>query len=152
MTMSGAVALESCAANDARLQPLLQEYLREWSTRLAVPVNAHGVFVYERLDSVDRVLILVDSAPVGFAFTTRDDRAQMHVEEFFIAPHARHRGLGVRATHALFACAPRATWTWTVRPENPDGLAFWRRACPSAVTSSEMGGDGIVRTRFTHTP
>lgn len=143
------IALETCAADDARLAPLLQEYLREWSALVSVPVGADGSFVYEQLADVDRVLIFNASELVGFAFTSRDDDARMHVEEFFIAPHARMRGLGVSAVRALFACAPGATWTWTVRSENPNGFAFWRRACPDAVLTSELGGDGNPRTRFT---
>lgn len=143
------VMLENCARDDVRLRPLLQEYLREWSALLPVPIAADGSFVYRELDEVDRLLLLVDAAALGFAFTSCDERGWMHVEEIFIAPPARRSGWGVRALQALFACAPDATWTWTVRPENPKGLVFWQRACRRATTTSEVGGDGITRTRFT---
>ena len=48
---------------------------------------------------------------------------------------------------ALFAAHPGA-WTWTVRPENPAALAFWRRVAPTATVTPEPGDDGIVRTRM----
>jgi predicted acetyltransferase len=145
------VALEACAADDARLTPLLDEYLREWSALVVVPV-VDGRFVYEGLGTVDRVLFIVDGDVIGFAFTTRDEDARMHVEEMFIVPRVRRSGAGTRAVRALFATGTGAVWTFTVRSENPNGLAFWRRACPGAVETWEPGGDGVVRTRFTVTP
>ncbi|AUX29074.1 MULTISPECIES: hypothetical protein [Sorangium] len=47
-------------------------------------------------------------------------------------------------------------WTLTVRPENPEGLALWRRTTAEFESISvdereERGADGIVRTRFSFT-
>ena len=139
--------------DDPRLDRLLQLYMHEWSALVATPIDADARYRYAELpawaDRVDHAayLFVAAAAPQGFALIARDAAGAWHVEEFFVIAGARRRGLGDRAARALFAAHPGA-WTWTVRPENPAALAFWRRVAPTAIVTPEPGVDGVVRTRM----
>jgi predicted acetyltransferase len=149
------IELVSVTVDDRRLDELLQEYMREWSALIAVPRAADGRFVYHELpayrDTRARAawLFVEDgdhARPFGFALARCDDGGRWHVEEHFVIPAARRRGLGARTARALFATRPGA-WTLTVRPENPAALAFWRAVAPDADEAVELGDDGVARTR-----
>ncbi|WP_437721834.1 GNAT family N-acetyltransferase [Sorangium sp. So ce861] len=151
------VALERVSANDVRLQRLLQLYLHEWSARVRVPIGPDALYTYPKLAPLDAYLFLdIDAGvPVGFALTYLDDRGTQHVEEMFVIAGARRSGVGRGAMQQLFAVHP-GPWTLTVRPENPEGLAFWRRTTAEFESIAidereERGADGIVRTRFSFT-
>lgn len=151
--MAAMVTLERVQHDDPRLDRLLQLHMHEWSAVVAAPIDADARYRYVELpawiDGVDHAAYLVmdAGAPHGFALIARDAAATWHVEEFFVIAGARRRGVGRRAASALFAAYP-GVWTWTVRPENPAALAFWRRVTPSATMTLEPGADGIVRTRM----
>jgi len=139
--------------DDARLGRLLQLYIHEWSGRLPVPIGADALYAYPGLAAYrDReahraFLFFVDNVPLGFALVLRDDAGRWNVEEFFVIAGARKRGVGAAAARRIFV-ALSGPWTFTVRPENPEGLAFWRRAVPGADERVELGDDGVARTRF----
>lgn len=141
------------ARDDERLGRLLQLYLHEWSDRVAVPIGNDGLFSYPGLEleglTHEAVLFIKGARPVGFALAARDDTLTWHVEEFFIVLGERRRGCGALAVEALTSRHP-GRWTLTVRPENPDGLAFWLRVLGTQPVA-ETGDDGIVRQRFTFT-
>jgi predicted acetyltransferase len=144
--------LARVAHDDLRLDRLLQLYMHEWSALVATPIDAEARYTYRDLPAwSDRerhaAYLIVDEVPIGFALIARDDAGTWHVEEFFVIAGARRRGAGAIAAQALFAAHP-GTWTWTVRPENPAALAFWRRVAPDARVSAEPGVDGITRTRM----
>lgn len=147
------VTLVQVEADDVRLDRLLQLYVHEWSALIPLPIGADARYVYEDLpawrDPLDHAafLFLADGRPVGFALVARDALATWHVEEFFVIAGARRHGHGVAAARAVLAARPGA-WSFTVRPENPGALAFWRRAVPEATTEPEHGDDGVTRTRF----
>jgi predicted acetyltransferase len=138
--------------DDARLGRLLQLYIHEWSAKLPVPIGADALFAYPGLAAYrdrasHRAFLFVDQVPLGFALVVRDEAGAWEVEEFFVVAGARRRGLGAAAARRVFAEFP-GPWTFTVRPENPEGLAFWRRTLGSAQERVEVGGDGVARTRF----
>lgn len=138
--------------DDVRLLRLLQLYVHEWSGRIPVAIGADGLFPYADLahghgDDREPVLFVDAGLPVGFALVARDALDTWHVEEFFVIVGARRRGTGAAALAALLARHP-GTWTLTVRPENPEGLAFWTRVLAVAPIG-ETGDDGVVRQRFT---
>ncbi len=145
--------LVAVAHDDPRLDRLLQLYMHEWSALVATPIDADARYRYADLpawaDRGDHVayLFVAAGAPQGFALIARDAAGTWHVEESFVIAGARRRGVGDRAARALFAAHPGA-WTWTVRPENPAALAFWRRVAPAATVTPEPGDDGVVRTRM----
>lgn len=135
--------------NDARLARLLQLYLHEWSGRITLPIGDDALYGYPDLDhwegdDHEAVLFLEDARIIGFALAARDV-STWHVEEFFILLGERRRGLGARAFEALAARHPGA-WTLTVRPENPEGLAFWQRVVGTPPVAEP--GDDVVRQRF----
>ena len=144
--------LARVAHDDVRLDRLLQLYMHEWSARVATLIGSDARYTYRDLAAwTDRerhaAYLFLDDAPVGFALVARDLTETWHVEEFFVIAGVRRRGAGAIAAHALFA-AHGGPWTWTVRPEHPAALAFWRRVAPDARVSAEHGGDGITRTRM----
>jgi len=138
--------------DDARLGRLLQLYIHEWSGRLPVPIGADALFAYPGLAAhrdreAHRAYLFVDGVPLGFALIVRDEAGRWNVEELFVVAGARKRGVGAAAARRIFAALP-GRWTFTVRPENPEGLAFWRRVVPGADQRVEVGADGVARTRF----
>ena len=138
--------------DDLRLERLLQLYMHEWSALVATPIDSEARYTYRELAAwTDRerhaAYLFVDEVPVGFALVARDVAETWHVEELFVIAGVRRRGVGAVAVRALFA-AHRGPWSWTVRPENPAALAFWRRVAPDARVSAEHGDDGIMRTRM----
>lgn len=143
--------LVDVAPGDARLLRLLQLYIYEWTALLpSLPLpNADGSFTYPKNIEHHRAVLFVDDAsPIGFALTNVEDGVG-HVEEFFVIAGVRRRGIGAHAAAALFAGALQ--WTFTVRPENPRALSFWRSVTSSfrdRHESVEVGDDGIARTRF----
>jgi predicted acetyltransferase len=148
--------LERVPATDARLARLLQLYVHEWSARLPIWPGEDGLFRYEELrdwqdEHAHEAWLVIDGerrVPAGFALLWRDASACWQVKEMFVIASARRHRVGQRVAHALFARHP-GRWTLTVRPENPDALAFWRRTVPaSAIEAREPGADGVVRTRF----
>ncbi len=148
------IALVQVGPDDVRLDRLLQLYIFEWSARVAVPIGPDARYPYPELsDYADRddhaaYLVVDGDRPVGFALAARDGAAVWHVEEFFVIHGARRRGVGADAARQLLASRP-GRWTWTVRPENPEALAFWERVAPAAERTVEVGADGIARTRLT---
>ncbi|UJR80183.1 hypothetical protein [Sandaracinus amylolyticus] len=143
------LAIEPVATDDVRLRRLLQLYIHEWSARVPVPIGPDALYAYPGLSELDAWLF-VRGAPIGFALTRVDEHGVQHVKEMFVIAGARRGGLGGRAMHAIFAARP-GRWTLTVRPENPDGLAFWRRTVVDlehVIEEEETGRDGIVRTRI----
>ncbi|MEO7096631.1 MAG: GNAT family N-acetyltransferase [Polyangiales bacterium] len=141
-------------ADDVRLGRLLQLYMHEWSDRLPVPIGPDALYTYPSLPlyrsnpSRGAWLFLdAQQLPIGFVLTMRDDDGCTHVEEFFVLAGARRRGIGLEAAGRVLATRP-GPWSLTVRPENPTGLAFWRRALSGADERQERGDDGIVRTRL----
>ena len=138
--------------DDARLGRLLQLYIHEWSAKLPVPIGADALFAYPGLAAYrdrasHRAFLFIERVPLGFALIERDETGAWNVEEFFVLVGARKRGVGAAAARRIFAELP-GRWTFTVRPENPEGLAFWRRAVPGAEERVEVGGDGVARSRF----
>lgn len=138
--------------DDARLGRLLQLYIHEWSAKLPVPIGADALFAYPGLAAygdreAHRAFLFVDGAPLGFALLARDESGAWSVAEYFVVAGARKRGIGAAAARRIFAELP-GPWTFTVRPENPEGLAFWRRIVPGAAERVEVGADGLARTRF----
>lgn len=148
------LALSSVAHDDPRLDRLLQLYMHEWSALVPTAIGADARYTYPRLaawaapDDHRAYLFLDDATPLGFALTARDAAGAWHVEEFFVIAGARRKRVGDAAAAALFATAP-GPWTWTVRPDNPAALGFWRQVAPTAIEEAEPGVDGIVRTRMT---
>jgi predicted acetyltransferase len=134
---------------------LLQLYIHEWSDRVVAPIGPDALYVYRDLeryqdrDAHAAFLFLdeQDHRTIGFALSLRDEGDVWHVEEFFVIAGARKRGVGAAAARRLFATHP-GPWTLTVRPENPGGLAFWRRIAPDAREAVETGSDGVARTRL----
>jgi predicted acetyltransferase len=152
---NGMVSLLEVHGDDPRLAQLLQRYLREWSAVLQVPVSQDGLLDYPELplyhgSGQHAAFLFIDGEPIGFAFAAQDPGGRWHVEDFFIVAEVRRGGVGTRAARALFAARP-GTWTLTVRPENPGGLAFWKRVLPHAEAVEEPGDDGVTRTRFSWT-
>jgi predicted acetyltransferase len=149
-----AVTLVAVDADDARLDRLLQLYMAEWTALLPRPIGADARFAYPGLAAYrDRArhaayLFVEAGLPAGFALVACDAAGAWHVQELFVLPGLRGRGVGLAAARALLATRA-ATWTWTVRPENPAALAFWRRLAPDAEVAIEVGADGVARTRFT---
>ncbi len=150
------VELVPVAIDDPRLGRLLQLYQHEWSAVVATPIGDDALFTYAELplyrDRDARAAYLFIDAdngrtPLGFALVMRDDTACWHVEEFFIVAGARRRGRGAVAARRLFIEHP-GRWTFTVRPENPGALAFWRRIVGDADERVEVGSDGVVRRRL----
>jgi len=140
-------------ADDPRLDRLLQLYIHEWSGLLDIPIGADARYEYEGLahyrdrDVRAAYLFLDGVAPLGFALARRDERGRWNVEEFFVVTGARRRGLGAAAARRLFAGHP-GPWTFTVRPENPAALAFWRATLPGAAEEVEVGHDRVARRRL----
>jgi len=135
---------------DPRIEAMLQEYMREWSALLPMKPGPDGAFAYPHRhryvdDDHEAVIFVEDERPVGFALARRVPGA-WQVQEFFVSPAERRRGVGARALTQLCARHP-GPWTLTVRPENPAALAFWRRVLGRAPTE-ERGGDGVLRRRF----
>lgn len=146
------LSLVTVAHDDPRLDRLLQLYMHEWSALVATPIGADARYTYADLPAwrdTDRhaAYLVIDEVPIGFALAARDDSGIWHVEEFFVVAGARRHGAGAIAARALFAAHPGA-WSWTVRPENPAALAFWRRVAPDARVTAEPGADGVTRTRM----
>lgn len=149
--MSSMIVALPVARDDVRLARLLQLYLHEWSGRLPVPIGDDALFAYPDLDhwqgdDHDAVLFFDDTRLIGFALAARDAAMAWHVEEFFLVLGERRHGRGALAFAALAARHP-GRWTLTVRPENPDGLAFWARVL-GVQPVAEPGVD-VVRQRFT---
>lgn len=146
------LALIQVDADDRRLDRLLQLYMHEWSALVPTAIDADARFHYRHLPAyVDHVrhgayLITDGAVPVGCALVAQDDVGCWHVEEFFVIAGARRHGVGADAARQLFARHP-GPWSFTVRPENPGALAFWRRVVPGAETAVEIGADGVARTR-----
>lgn len=137
--------------HDVRLARLLQLYLHEWSGRLPVPIGDDALYSYPELDQWqgddhDAVLFLDGTRLIGFALAARDAAMTWHVEELFILLGERRHRRGALAFEALAARHP-GRWTLTVRPENPDGLAFWSRVLGTKPVAEP--GDDVVRQRFT---
>ncbi len=153
--MSG-VTLVAVDCEDVRLGRLLQLYVHEFSALVRHPIGADALFAYDELSlyvhgESERLAVLFLDAesgtPLGFALAGQEPLC-WHVEEFFIIAGARRRGVGMEAAEALFAARP-GRWTLTVRPENPAGLAFWRRVAVGAEERVEVGeDDGVARTRL----
>ena len=149
------VVLTRAEWDDARLDRLLQLHMHAWSALVPVPIDEQARFVYTDLPlyrdrAAHAAFLFLDHAgrtPVGLALTARDEDQRSHVKEFFVIAGARRRGFGLEAARTLFASQP-GCWTFTVRPENAAGLAFWDRACPHADVCLELGADGIESTRF----
>ena len=149
------ISLEPVDGLDARLARLVQLYIHEWSALIPIAIGADATYRHEGLplyrDRDDRAaFLLIDAetqSPLGFALILRDPSDCWHVEDFFVIAGARRRGVGVAAARALFAQRP-GRWTFTVRPENPAALAFWRRVVPAARETLEPGDDGVTRTRL----
>jgi predicted acetyltransferase len=147
------VSLVPCDADDVRLDRLLQLYMHEWSALIPIALGADARYVYADLPAwADRArhaayLFVDDDVPIGFALIAADDDRVWHVEEYFVVAGARRRGAGAALAARLFATRPGG-WTFTVRPENPAALRFWRRAAPGAVETVELGADGVARTRL----
>ena len=133
-------------AADARLGRLLQLYMYEWTALLPRPLGADALYSYEGVERCAAYLFMDGATPVGFGLIAPAGDG-WEVEELFVVVAARRRGVGAAAARALFATRP-GRWTFTVRPENPDGLAFWRRVVPDADERVEVGNDGVTRTRF----
>ena len=150
------LALIQVDADDVRLDRLMQLYMHEWSALVGTPIGTDARYVYDDLPYYEdrerhaAYLILDGELPVGCALTLGDDDGTWHLEEFFVIAGARRHGTGAAAARLLFATRP-GPWTFTVRPENPAALAFWRRVLPDAPPVSELGDDGITRTRLRFT-
>jgi predicted acetyltransferase len=147
-------SLVRVAHDEPRLDRLLQLYMHEWSALVPTAIGADARYVYPTLSAwADQarhaayLLLDADDRPLGFALVAIDDDGVAHVEEFFVIAGARRHGVGATAAHALFATHAGA-WSWTVRPENPAALAFWKRIAPTATVTAEPGRDGVVRTRM----
>jgi len=124
--------------------------MREWSALLPMKPGPDGAFVYPHAhryvdDDHEAALFVEAERVVGFALVRRTADV-WQVQELFVAPPERRRGVGARALAALCARHP-GPWTLTVRPENPAALAFWRRAIGEEPVE-ERGDDGVVRQRF----
>jgi predicted acetyltransferase len=148
------LALLQVDADDVRLDRLLQLYMFEWTALIPRPIGPDARFDYPDLPAFGdherhaAYLFLDGELPVGFALVLHDDAGAWHIEEFFVLIAARRQGLGAGAARQLLATRA-ARWTWTVRPENPGALAFWRRVAPAAAETVEVGADGVTRTRLT---
>lgn len=151
------VTLEKIPAGDARLGHLLQLYIHEWSGKIVVPIGDDGLFVYEDRERFDDpaagAAFLIfggpeGRTPVGFALASRAADV-WSVEELFVIAGARRHRVGLSAARQLFATQP-GRWTLTVRPENPEGLAFWRKVAAIEDERVEVGKDGIARTRLSY--
>jgi predicted acetyltransferase len=146
------VNLVEVELRDERLAELLQDYMREWSHMIEVPVGDDGRFVFHHeLPAGSMAFLFAEGycgGTVGFVIVAPYGDGSWSVEEFFVIPQARRRGVGVMAARTVFAWHA-GRWTLTIRPENPGALGFWRRAMPEAVEREEPGEDGIVRTRMT---
>ncbi len=150
---SAAVALVQVDSEDVRLDRLLQLYMHEWSALVPTTIGDDARFEYRRLPAWrDRVghaayLCLAGARPIGFALAAVDEVGTWHVEEFFVIAGERRHGVGAACARALFATQP-GPWSWTVRPENPAALAFWRRVAPGSIETVEVGGDAVARVRM----
>lgn len=141
------------SSDDPRLSRLLQLYLHEWSAKLParVRIGPDALYAYPDLarwseEGHEALLFFEDESPTGFALTSVDADGVWHVEELFVVAGARRGGVGRRAFDALAARRPGA-WSFTVRPENGDGLAFWRTVTGTNGVE-EPGTDGVTRFRF----
>jgi predicted acetyltransferase len=129
----------------------LQLYMHEWSAKLPLAIGSDGLFTYPHAgnyvdDEHEAVLFLDDDRLVGFALVRRIENDAWQVQEMFVLASERRRGAGLAAFEALTARHP-GPWTLTVRRENPEALAFWRRAIADAP-EQEHGSDGVLRWRF----
>jgi predicted acetyltransferase len=144
------VQLIEVGADDVRLARLLQLYIYEWSGLIEVGIGPEGLFAYEMKPGAAAFLVVdqESAALLGFALIEPHATSTWSVKEFFVLAGQRRRGIGRAATRALFATRP-GSWTLTVRPENPLALGFWRGAMSGGEERTEVGADGIVRTRLT---
>ncbi|MCB9594692.1 MAG: hypothetical protein H6719_18375 [Sandaracinaceae bacterium] len=147
------IELLQVGGDDARLERLMQLYLYEWSGLLPVPIEADARFryadmaAYEDREGHAAYLFLDGEVPIGFGLVAKHGEGAWRVAELFLIAGARGGGLGADLARRLLATRP-GPWTWTVRPERPAALAFWRRAFPTASEAVEVGADGITRTRM----
>jgi predicted acetyltransferase len=148
------VTLVEVDAGDARLGRLLQLYMHEWSGKIPVAIGPDALFTYRELERFGSpaaglaVLFLAEGVPVGFALALPHGDA-WSVEELFVIAGARRKGVGLAAARGLFAMRP-GRWTLTVRPENPEALAFWRKVGVVEDERVEVGDDGVARTRLSY--
>lgn len=151
------IELTQVDCDDVRLDRLLQLYMHEWSALVPTAIGDDARYVYPRLAAWrDRVghaayLFVAGARPLGFALAAVDEHGTWHVEEFFVIAGERRHGAGGACARRLFATQP-GPWIWTVRPENPAALAFWRRVTPDAVETVEVGADDVARVRMRWRP
>jgi predicted acetyltransferase len=118
------------------LDRLLQLYEYDYSEYGGVDVDEQGLFPTEDLDAswrpgYDVYLLRVDGRNAGFGFVTRhraylgDGEATL-LDQFFVMRKYRRRGIGTRATTALFDRYPGRWEVATVHGNEP-ARTFWPR-------------------------
>lgn len=98
--------------------------------------------------------ILDDSQPAGFAMVARESRASrvadFRMAEFFIARHARRRGVG-RSAVRLILDRFSGRWEIVEYSRNPAAVSFWRNVVAAYTRGDfrERSANGEVRHYFT---
>lgn len=109
--------------------------------------------------AAEAVIAEADGAPIGFAlffhsFSTWTGRRGLYLEDLYVAPAARGRGIGTALLRHLAALALErgcARFEWSVLDWNADAIAFYR-----AMGAVGMDGwtvqrvDGAALQRLAH--
>ena len=101
------------------------------------------------------VIAELDGRPVGFAlffqnFSTFKGRPGLYLEDLFVVPEARGRGVGAALLQHLAAVAVSRNYgrvEWAVIDWNADAIAFYRRLGAVAIddwTVFRLTGDALI--------
>ena len=117
------------------LAKLFQFYAYDFSEFVAMDLNPHGEYTFNKLDSYfvaeNRIpfFLTVEQKITGFVLVDRETvagSAISSIAEFFIMRKYRQRQMGKTVAGMVFRMFP-GRWQVSVRDYNPPALAFWAK-------------------------
>lgn len=135
-------------------RPVLEGFLRAYQRTIARfsdgvdPERGVEEVWFRFPDQLHPELILVDGEPAGIAFWMSGEYARVvggiegyHLNDFFVDPIWRRRGVGARAVRLLVEAHP-GPWSLVVLERNGAARAFWERVlAPWSLTSGPVRED-----------
>ena len=157
--MSDAVTIRSATRGDV---PLVLEFIRELARyeRLEHEVSASeaqlAAALFGERPYAEVVLACIGGEPVGFAlffhnFSTFKGRPGIYLEDLFVRPEARGRGIGKRLLAYLARTAVErrcARLEWAVLDWNEKAIAFYRAMGAEAMdewTVNRVSGPALAK-------
>lgn len=106
--------------------------------------------------AAEAVIAEDDHGPLGFAvffhnFSTWAGRRGLYLEDLYVAPHARGKGVGTALLRHLAGIAVTrgcARFEWSVLDWNADAIAFYRQMGATGLedwTVQRVSGDALLR-------